>query len=288
MTLRGFLAFSFALGIVPTAVGQTTTYRPLGSWADPASQAYSRWDRELQGSLARANPVRSQARPQLAGLRPKNVELLEDGLFRKHPKLLKNDPFMARQMILRRVQRGGTPQLRGYMAEATFLERHPEWGYVGKPNATQNDVYRLVWKNGRIVPETGQIKYHDSGNPSQYARDMVKDHRAHRFLIPNDHVEATRAYLKSAGRWRDANRVQPIGATSGRIRSDVTKTAHYVARERYATYSSLGATLALSLGGTIYDWSRGDLSANTAAYRTVRSLSLMGVGVGGDLVVRHR
>jgi hypothetical protein len=287
MMLRGFLAISFALCVLPTAVGQMTTYRPLGSWADPASQAYSRWDGELQGTLARANSVRSQARPQLAGLRPKNVELLEDAFLRKHTNKLRNDPRLARRIIsnLYRKPIAGRNVLNGYMAEATFLESHPEWGYVGKPNAAQNDVYRLVWKNGRAVPETGQIKYHGSGNPSQYARDMVKDHRAHRFLIPDDHVEATRVYLKSAGRWRDANRVQPIGATSVQIRSDVTKTAQYVARERYATYSSLGAALALSLGGTIYDWAGGDLSANTATYRTLRSLSRMGVGLGGDVAL---
>jgi hypothetical protein len=130
---------------------------------------------------------------------------------------------------------------------------------------------------------------------------MLSDHRADRFFIPDDHVESTRAYLKSevlrleaagdklgaARRWRDNGRVRPISATSAEIRTATSEAARSVARERYATYTSLGATLAMSLGPTIYDWGRGDLSANIAAYRVVRSLSLMGIGVGTDMVLRQ-
>jgi hypothetical protein len=185
------------------------------------------------------------------------------------------------------------------MAEAVFLDRNPQWGYVGKPNATQHDVYRLVVRNGRLVPEGGQVKYHDSGRPAFYARDMVKDSRAPRFLIPDDHVEATRAYLRSeamrleaagdkpgaASRWRDYGRVRPIGATSTEIRTATTEAARSLAHERFATYTSLGASLALTLGPALYDWARGDLPAGIA-YRAARSLSVVGVGVGTDQALR--
>jgi hypothetical protein len=301
MRLEGILPIVFAIGVVNTAVGQTTTYRPLGSWTDPASEAYSRWEGDLQEKVARAKPVRAEARPQFAGLRPKSAELLEDGLLRKQKGKLRNDPRLARRAIsdLYRRPRYGRNVLNGTMAEAIFLDRNQEWGYVGRPNAPQHDVYR--WVNGRRTPLNGQVKYHDSGDPSRYARDMVGDHRAHRFFIPDDHVEPTKAYLKAealrleatgdrlgaAQRWRDYGRVRPIGGTAAEIRAATGEAARSVTRERYATYTSLGATLVLAAGMPIYDWARGDLPANMAAYRTVRSLSLLGVSVGGDLALRH-
>ena len=81
--------------------------------------------------------------------------------------------------------------------------------------------------------------------------------------------------------------MSPIGAISAEIRSATSEAARTVARDRYATYTSLGASLVLSLGPSVYDWARGDLSANIAAYRVVRSLSLMGIGVGTDIALRQ-
>ena len=294
-------AIILALCLVSTAEGQTITYRPLRSWIDPTAEAYARWNGELQSRIAGANPVRAEARPQLAGLKPKSVELLEDGLLRKQKRGLRNDSRLARRAISNLYRRPiyGRNVLHGSMAEAIFVDRNQAWGYVGKPNAAQHDVYR--WVNGRRTPFNGQVKYHDSGRSSLYARDMLSDWRADRFFIPDDHVEPTRAYLRSealrleaAGdklgadrRWRDYGRVCPIGATSAEIRTATSEAARSVARERYATYTSLGATLAMSLGPTIYDWATGDLSANIAAYRVVRSLSLMGIGVGTDMALRQ-
>jgi hypothetical protein len=272
-----------ASGIVSAAQAQmetTARYRPLGTWVDPSVSALRTWTASVDRLYERANPVRADARPQLAGLRPKSVELLQDGYLRKHGKSLENNPAKARELVLRRAARGRIHQLRGYMAEALFLDRHSEWGYVSKPNASQHDVYR--WVIGRRVPQTGQIKFHTSGEPSRYSADMVRDDRAHRFFIPDDHVEATKAYLRMRGRWRDAARVQPLGATSSEIRSQTASACRSIAREKYATYTSLGAALALSLAPTLLDWARGDLSANVAAYQALRSLSLMGVGIGAE------
>ncbi len=301
-------AIILALCLVSTAEGQTITYRPLRSWIDPTAEAYARWNGELQSRIAGANPVRAEARPQLAGLKPKSVELLEDGLLRKQKRGLRNDPRLARRAIsnlyrkpiygrnsnLYRKPIYGRNVLHGSMAETIFVDRNQAWGYVGKPNAAQHDVYR--WVNGRRTPFNGQVKYHDSGRSSLYARDMLSDRRADRFFIPDDHVVPTRTYLRSealrleaAGdklgadrRWRDYGRVCPIGATSAEIRTATSEAARSVARERYATYTSLGATLAMSLGPAIYDWATGDLSANIAAYRVVRSLSLMGTNTKLD------
>src|SRR2546425_5503439 len=117
-----------------------------------------------------------------------NVELLTDALLRKRP-MLENNAAKARAAILDIYQRqyrhpgrfAHLPfaHLRGYMAEAVFVQQHPEWAYVKNPNASQYDVYR--WVPGRRTPFTGQIKYHDSGDPARYARDMVKDHLANKF-----------------------------------------------------------------------------------------------------------
>ena len=277
--------------------GQTTPYRPFGSWVDPEVESLNRWNRQLQNLSERVVPAQSDSRPQLAGLRPKSVELLVDALLRKHRRLLAGNPAKARELLLQRYQ-GSHAQLRGYMAEAILVDRDPEWLYVAKPNATQHDVYRRV--PGQKPPRNGQVKYHDSGKPALYARDMIKDHRAHEFLIPDDHVEATKAYLQSQAErlnasgdlggaqraWRDRGRVRPIGATAAEIRSVTSEAAQHVIREKYATYTSLGASLVLSLP-TLYGWVSGDLSPNIAAYRAARSLSLMGVGVGADFLLQR-
>ena len=303
MKLGRFGAIILALCLVSTAEGQTTRYRPLGSWIDPTAEAYARWDGELQGRITRANPVRAEARPQLAGLRPKSVELLEDGLLRKQKRALRNDPRLARRAISDLYRRPiyGRNVLHGSMAEAIFLDRNQDWGYVGKPNAPQHDVYR--WVNGRRTPFNGQVKYHDSGRSSLYARDMLRDHRVHQILHPRRSRRADQGLSQigspTAGGGRRPSWVRrgggvrrpmpgvSIGATSAEIRTATSEAARSVARERYATYTSLGATLAMSLGPTIYDWARGDLSANIAAYRVVRSLSLMGIGVGTDIALRQ-
>jgi hypothetical protein len=215
---------------------------------------------------------------------------------RKHPKLLKNSPVKARELLLRRYS-NNPAQLRGIMAEAMFLDHNPEWGYVQKPNASQHDVYR--WVLGRRTPMTGQIKYHANGNPVTYAADMVKDYRSERFFIPDDHVEPTRTYLQrqadklsaagdkqgAAQAYRNRNRVQPMGVQSSDIASSTNEAAKAYAREKYATYVSLGASLALALGPNMYDWASGDIAANQALYRTTRALSLLGVGVGTDLAL---
>ncbi len=130
---------------------------------------------------------------------------------------------------------------------------------------------------------------------------MVKDHRAHRFFIPDDHVNATKSYLRNAALraessgsaleanrlWRDYGRVRPIGATSGEIRNATREAARSVAREEHGLYTSLGAVTALSLAPTLYDVASGRMTANVAAYHLARSASLIGVGIGTDQLLKR-
>jgi hypothetical protein len=55
--------------------------------------------------------------------------------------------------------------------------------------------------------------------------------------------------------------------------------------ERNATYVSLGASLALAFGPTAWDWASGNISGDIGLYRTTRTLSLLGVGVGTDAIL---
>ena len=118
--------------------------------------------------------MQTDSRPILPGLLSKNSEVLLDALLRKHPKLLHNSPELAKQLLLRRYA-NNLPQLRGVMAEALCVDRNPELLYVKNPNAPQHDVYQ--WVNGRRTPFNGQVKFHSSGDPAVYARDMGKDYR---------------------------------------------------------------------------------------------------------------
>jgi len=243
MFLRGLLAvplFVLSLGqLQSAAAGQ---YRPMANWVDPQLESLARWEGHLQGAVELSKPG---AAPTVGVLRsrPQGVTLLEDYMLRRHPRLLNYSPAKARALIDRQYTRRLGP-LRGYTAEAVFVDRNPEWKIVESGNASQHDVTRFV--PGRKTPFNGQIKYHDSGTPSVYARDMVKDYRAHRVFIPDDHVGPTKAYLRAEAEklqargdvagakrvWRDYGRTRGIGATSKEIRGLTDDAGRYVAAER--------------------------------------------------------
>lgn len=274
---------------------QTLVYSPLSTWQKP----YSAWETRRVALESASGPKSSPT--VLPGVRPRPVELLQEALLRKHPQLLQNDARLAREVILDLYLGKGTKQsringrniLNGAMAEALFLEKNPDWKYVSKRNASQHDVYRVVV--GR-PPMNGQVKYHASGRPEVYARDMVKDYRAHRFLIPDDHVPPVRDYwlqkrkaalargdvagAKLAA--RNAGRVQPLGATSHEIAAATKQAAESVAAERNATYISLAFGIALSLGQISWDYAQGSITPDQAAYRAIKAMSLMGTGIATD------
>lgn len=295
MNMRAFLCIGAIVVMSGPALAEAVTYQPLGKWIEPHTAALAAWaERSPVHADGTSGGRAGDTRPALRGQRIRSVELLEDALLRKYPKLLENNPERARQLILRRYSRAEGP-LRGYMAEAMFIDRNPDWHYVSKPNATQHDVYR--WLEGQRPPYTGQIKYHDSGEPRLYARDMVADYRSPRFFIPNDHVEPVRKYLlaqmegaDSAERsrlQRDYARLRPIGASSLEIRSATTEAAQRVARESYSSYVSIGPAFVLALGPVLMDLAAGDATANEVAYSATRSLSILGVGYGTDRVLAH-
>jgi hypothetical protein len=188
----------------------------------------------------------------------------------------------------------GRNLLNGAMAEALFLDKNPEWRYVSKPNASQHDVYRS--ETGKRPPLNGQVKFHASGRADIYARDMMKDHRAHRFFVPDDHVQSVRDYglqeykvatargdavaAKQAA--RNAGRVQPLGATADEVVRATKQAAQYAAAEATARYVSLAGAAALSLGHTWWDYARGEISGDQAAYRLTKAASLIGTGLAAD------
>ena len=168
-------------------------------------------------SAPRPRTINPLHRPQLPGVFSADTELLTDALRRKHPKFVGNDAAKARRLLYRRA-RHNLPQLRGIMAEAMFVERNPRWGYVGKPNATQNDVYRHG-RGGRLF-DTGQVKVHASGKPSTYLRSMRRDRVARYFYVPDDHAAAVRNALDE----RIARTLEPVERAKlvrdrGRVRS---------------------------------------------------------------------
>lgn len=288
--LIGYALF-FLLTIAIGAHAQSAVYQPLGTWADPQADVFKKWDfsRQLLAS-------KSAARPQLAGFRGKNLELLQDALQRRNHKEVTTDA-RARLLMLRLIMhRPGKNVLNGAMAEAIYADNHPEMNYVKKANASQHDFTQARPGGGRI---NTQVKFHENGDPKIYMRDMKRDSQATKFAVPNDHVQSlkmaweTEYYrCKALGDIDGANkagrqigRVDRIGANSSEIlqaRDDAVSSA---ARERYSTYVSFGASLALALSPTVWDWSMGDITGDKALYRTARALSLLGVGIGTDTLL---
>jgi hypothetical protein len=129
--------------------------------------------------------------------------------------------------------------------------------------------------------------------------DMKKDWRATKFAVPDDHVEPLKARLeaeysqcKAAGNLagarqaaRNLGRVRGIRANSQEILHARIEAVRDAAQEGYSTYVSFGASLALALGPTIWDWADGNLTGDKALHRTTRALSLVSVGLGTDAIL---
>jgi hypothetical protein len=294
-TVLILLVWLFALS--GRSYAQEAVYRPLGSWIDPRIDSFLRWDTTRQ--LQEAAPSLSKSsRPQLAGLRPKNFELLEDALRRKAATKITTTE-LAEEHILRLARfPAGQNVLNGGMAEALFADRNPDWNYVRSPNAPQHDFTRPRLGGG--PPENVQVKFHRDGNPATYIRDMGSDWRAHRFAVPDDHFDAIHARLGDEYRRlnaigdldganraaQDLGRLRRGGFTSQEVIDGRKEAFGFAARQKYATYFSFGASLILALGPTAWDAVNGRISSETAVYRVARTLSLLGVGIDANLLLQ--
>jgi len=266
-----------------TAHGQEQTYRPLATWADPRVDAFLRWD-----------ALRSTGRPQFADLRQGG--LLEDWFQYKRPRTL-STPKLARKLILRLASRNPN-LLTGETAEALFQERNPDWTPVRNANAPQNDFTRPRPGGGR---ENLQVKFHRDGDPATYIADMKSDSGAHRFAVPDNHVEAVRARLnvqyyrlraagdlEGAGRAaRNLGRLRGAGYSSQEVVVQRNADVARAAGKQYAAYLPLAASLILTLGPTAWDAATGRISSEAAVYRLTRTMSILGVGIGTDVLLQQ-
>lgn len=271
----------------------TTHYVPLAE--SGISQA------TIRGAPGIANPAN---RPYLPGLRPVELELLQDALGRKYHRRIGASTDKANESIIRNSLRSPAKRahIKGILAEALYLERNPQWEYVAKANAPQVDVFRRV-PGGR--PIGAQIKTHLSADPSVYAREMISDHRADLFLVPDDHVRKLRALWQArideatargaiseatAAR-RQLKRIGGLGFTTGELDDRFGRASRYAIREQNAHYVSLGVAMALMVGPSALEWWRtGSVSewtvrdagraASILAVERVTTWSLARVGNG--------
>ena len=241
------------------AFGQSAIYSPLSGWTEKAGYSLALWERTRSDLLE--SPVANGRRPVLPGVNGRNLELLQDSIARRYEHVTGGKRLTeARKLVADKASVERIPKWRGYMAEAVFLDNNEGWSYVGKPNASQHDVYAKTVSGGPGI-QTGQVKFHMDGNSRTYAADMRADFRSKYFFIPDDHVDALRQHLKSeadslqtaghpdeaASRYRDMNRVRGIGSTSMQI-DRATRGAINEARfVRVAPYMLLGvATVVLA------------------------------------------
>ncbi len=259
----------------------STVYQPLLSYSDPRITAYEFWDTRRQ-DFTSGHVVGNSRRPVLLGISGRNLELLQDGIARKYYNKTEGGQLVAaRYYLAARVTEKRIPVIRGYMAEALYLEKNPEYKYVKPPNAPHVDVYRNN-PTGGPGTLTGQIKYHmfDAKTAaSMYARDMLKDNKPTFFIVPDDHVDALKQTLIEQGRENEVRRIKAIGYSYQEIDK---RTRDAIAEARYARvapYVLLGTAITLSAGPTIIDWYRDDISDTKAMYKLAQSGSLFGSGV---------
>jgi hypothetical protein len=187
------------------------------------------------------------------------------------------------------------------MAEALYLHKHPEWNYVRKPNAPQNDVWKQINAKGHKIGGQVKYKFHFERSAPRYFRDMQKDYRANRFIVPDDHVAPLRQYVedryqvaKATGNVQLAERlaiqkqrITPLGYNSSEVVVKTNTAMRTAAAESYASYVSVGAGLALTVGQAGWAYSRGYMTFDQASYTAAKGAALVGAGMIADQALIH-
>lgn len=262
-----------------------TEYRPLGG---------------ISGSnlsVGDYHPVRESDLVKLPGLRPPEAELLKRTLEQRYRRSLAATPNGIARRAVPKIFRDGPSfaRARGIYAELRYAQNNPFIGKVYKANAEHHDLYlRPRWQR----PPFGiQVKTHGNANPQQYASDMVKDHRARWFVIPDDHVEGVQKYWREQGAkfqaqgntqkatdaYKAANRVKPLGATSEQLRREMERGGRILIREANARYVSLGAAIALAGLPAIYSVTTEGYFSEQAAWRLGNAVAIG----SGAMIVNH-
>lgn len=253
---------------------------------------FSNWDTLRE---AVATPTADGRRPVLLGVNGRNLELLQDGIARKWNKKVPNGSLSVARAEVAKITPFRLPAIRGYMAEAIYLDKHPDWKYVGKTNATQHDVWAKMPNGGRGL-QTGQVKFHMSGDSAMYTRDMLKDYRSGSFFVPDDHAVQLRTHLKSeadrlrvagdnAGadvRYRDMNRVKGLGATSTQVDNATRQAISEAQAVRVAPYVFLGVASTFLVAPAAWDYYAGVIDENEAVYRLAKGGSSILAGIAVD------
>ena len=282
---------------------QEPMYFPQGRVLSPLAG----WSAALQHALAaNSRQPGTGSRPVLPGLRSVENELLVDALVRKQPRNLRGSPVRAQNYLREISKKGLNPRqnkrlftLYGDMAEALFLHKHTDWNYVKKPNAPQNDVWKPINDRGHKIG--GQVKYKFAVEHSaeRYFRDMETDYRAKVFIVPDDHVGPLRQHIedkyqsaKAAGDVTASDRlaamkqrVTPLGYSSSEVVTKTNQALRASAAEAYATYVSVGAGLALSIGQAGWAYGRGCMTFDQASYTAAKGVALVGAGAITDQVL---
>lgn len=282
---------------------QNNYYTPLFQHQKTVILPVDAWSGNSSFQSGKTTPA---SRPQLSGLWSRDVELLEDSLLRKHGRLLQGSHSKARTLIVRSYPKNtqSTARLRGFFAEAIYLDRYPNEHYVGKSNAAHNDVYRIekIGSNGiRTIPNGAQIKTKVTFSGPAYEADMRKDYLAKRFIIPDDHVQPFKNHLteqeqiyRKKGDIKNADRTQrmiakvlPLGASSKQLQSRLHSAYLTLARAENAHYVSLGAAAGLGLAPTLWKFTNGETTEGAALYQATRTLSLVNAGLYSDKILTN-
>ena len=115
------VAFWFLLSNVAFSMVEANSYISLGSvQGNPNAQ---------HGAFLSA---KVEDRPVLPGIRPVELELLEDALRRKMPRTIGESRVQAHHKIIRNSLRDPMKRahIKGVLAEALYLEKNSKWGYV--------------------------------------------------------------------------------------------------------------------------------------------------------------
>jgi len=150
--------------------------------------------------------------------------------------------------------------LRGRLAEAIFAKNHSSegWRPVASKTAPQNDFWRKL-PNGRL--EGAQIKVHADIN--DYFRSMMKDNKAEKFVVPDDHYESLKKVYE----------IRRQGALKG---GDISKAGYYA--HQSSRLMKLGRSFG-ELEGAVVGTAKHYRAISVVLQQAGKSLSFVGIAV---------
>lgn len=123
---------------------------------------------------------------------PTPKALVQESFFRYAPKSLNSRSKILKRTSNPNYAKTSKPQDLGWLFE-TLVKNKYGFNYVKSSTAELNDLTTKL-PDGRTV--NAQLKFHKSGNPKIYRRDLLNNGYNSLFIVPDDHIDSLKNVIE--------------------------------------------------------------------------------------------